>query len=94
MSIDFTKPLQNSDLPMRLLCTDAPGKYPVVCITGCSVDKLTNAPEQVTVDVWVNIYDRSPGGHPTKEDALRFAGPKCRATLHIKRSVPVGHVDE
>lgn len=55
---------------------------------------LMNAPEQVTLDVWVNVYDNPSPGHATKEDALQFAGPSCRATLHIKRTVPVGHVDE
>lgn len=68
---------------------------------------LMNVPEQVTVDVWVNVY-KDPrtetifvtGGEPTKEKSLeRRTLPGCciaiwQATLHIKRTVPVGHVDE
>ena len=55
---------------------------------------LMNVPEQVTVDTWVNVYGTTSPGHATKEDALQFAGPGRLATLHIKRTVPVGHVDE
>ena len=96
--------------PVKVLCTDKISSYPVVVwledikatasytLEGVNVIgeesniDLVNVPEQVTVDVWVNIYDRT--SHATKEDALKFAGPGCRATLHIKRTVPVGHVDE
>ena len=95
---------------LRLLCTDAAGLYSVICqledtkeIRSFTLDgrllldlpiELMNVPDQVTIDTWVNVYDNPSPGHATKEDALQFAGPSCRATLHIKRTVPVGHVDE
>ena len=64
--------------------------------TNCP-DDLMNVPEQVTVDVWINIYDTTTG-FSTKKEALEVAAShlhlKRRATLHIKRTVPVGHVDE
>lgn len=118
MSIDFTKPLQLSDgTPLRLLCTDAPPPYPIVCL--CEDTKLfvlftsdgkrppgsgsiylmnvpekMNVPEQVTVDVWVNVYDGYIAQWSTKSGALEGRNTNCRATLHIKRTVPLGHVDE
>ena len=54
---------------------------------------LMNVPEEVTVDTWLNFYDTHPG-YRTKEEAVRASGRDRRATLHIKRTVPVGHVDE
>ena len=98
---------------LRLLCTDAAGLYSVICqledtkeIRSFTLDgrllldlpiELMNVPEQVTVDVWINIYDTTTG-FSTKKEALEVAAShlhlKRRATLHIKRTVPVGHVDE
>lgn len=58
---------------------------------------LMNVPEQVTVDMWINIYDKVDR-FSTKEEALARAAmhPELghRATLHINRTVPLGHVDE
>ena len=72
------------------------------CLVGisCAAD-LMNVPEQVTVDGWVNVYRNKLGfiyfGHvdSDKRDAVfthDFIHPI--ATIHIKRTVPVGHVDE
>ena len=119
MSIDFTKPLQSDGIPMRLLCTDAPGDYPVVCLNPYGIPftftldgrtaksqenhprNLRNAAEEVTVDVWVNIYPPIESKtlalgfiYSTKEKALKGKDNTSIATLHIKRTVPVGHVDE
>ena len=64
---------------------------------------LVNVPEQVTLDVWVNVYKNlrdetffSVASTPTKEGSLEMRGSFApwQATLHIKRTVPVGHVDE
>ena len=54
---------------------------------------LMNVPEEVTVDTWLNFYDTHPG-YCTKEEAIRASGRGRRATLHVKRTVPIGHVDE
>ena len=35
MSIDFSKPVENGNGPIRILCTDKGGEYPVVGIDGC-----------------------------------------------------------
>ena len=64
---------------------------------------LINVPEEVTVDVWVNVYKNlrdetffSVASTPTKEGSLemRRSFAPWQATLHIKRTVPVGHVDD
>ena len=70
---------------------------------------LMNIPEPVTVDVWVNIYKDEQGGivvgipRKTKEDSITSKLSlsleedntlQHQAMLHIKRTVPVGHVDE
>ena len=123
MGIDYTKPLQilQNGRKLRLLCTDAYGPFPVICLTEDTKEvrnftfdgrlyvggpvELMNVPEQVTVDLWVNLYPKNwvniyPDmeeplwSHPTKEKARFFAGSQCIATIHIKRTVPVGHVDE
>ena len=70
---------------------------------------LVNVPEQVTVDVWVNVYKDEQGGivvgipRKIKEDSIASKLSlsleedntlQHQAMLHIKRTVPVGHVDE
>ena len=64
------------------------------CLVGisCAAD-LMNVPEQVTVDRWMNVYPESAFVYNTKELAIG-ARDKGSVTLHIKRTVPVGHVDE
>ena len=101
--------------PLRLLCTDALAPYPVVCLRedtklfelftldgkrppGGSI-YLMNVPEQVTADVWVNVYipKRFGFAYASKEEAIdakQTNGNTKVVTLHIKRTVPVGHVDE
>lgn len=64
MAIDFTKPIQtNAHESVRILCTDAPGEWPVVGPIGlCRWDAsgraggsyLENAPEPRFV--WLNVY--------------------------------------
>ena len=113
MSIDFTKPLQTCNgMKLRLLCTDAAGHYPIVCLREDDKielsftlngryyedledhpNNLMNVPEQVTVDRWMNVYPESAFVYNTKELAIG-ARDKGSVTLHIKRTVPVGHVDE
>ena len=117
MNIDFTKPLQTRNgRKLRLLCTDASGYYPILCLIEDNKDtisytsdgrvykdiedhpnNLMNVPEEVTVDSWINIYEGNIY-FSTKEEALAMAAQyRCLrrlATLHIKRTVPVGHVDE
>lgn len=69
--------------------------------TSCAAD-LINVPEQVTVDMWVNVYPSIGESktlvfglvHSTKEKALRGKDNTSIATLHIERTVPMGHVDE
>ena len=98
---------------VRLLCTDAHEPYPIVCLCEDTKlfamftpdgkppvggrNDLMNVPEEVTVDMWINVYDGNTGFR-TKEEALALAVTQPflsrRATLHIKRTVPVGHVDE
>ena len=70
---------------------------------------LMNAPEQVTIDVWMNVYKDEQGGivvgipRKIKEDSIASKLSlsleedntlQHQAMLHIKRTVPVGHVDE
>lgn len=54
---------------------------------------LINVPEEVMVDRWMNVYPESAFVYNTKELAIG-ARDKGSVTLHIKRTVPVGHVDE
>ena len=96
--------------PLRLLCTDALPPYPVVCLRedtklfvlftsdgkrppGSGSIYLMNVPEQVTVDRWMNVYPESAFVYNTKGLAIG-ARDKGSVTLHIKRTVPVGYVDE
>lgn len=118
MTFDLTKPVETkSGIKLRVLCTDAPGKYPVICIDdggvayrytpggtyfskGSSCLDLINSPEMVEIDVWVNVYKLKDSattfGHPytTKELAIKSKTSGYVCTLHIQRTVPVGHVDE
>lgn len=68
--------------------------------------RLMNVPEEITLDVWVNVFQKTDfptvgentlflgKDNNTKEEAF-LENPKYKvATLHIKRTVPVGHVDE
>ena len=63
---------------------------------------LINVPEEVTVDVWVNVYLQTGTNakpqigltYRTREDALEARTKSNAVTFHIKRTVPVGHVDE
>lgn len=63
---------------------------------------LMNVPEEVTVDAWVNVYPpikestTSTFGftYNTKENAVKNRADISAVTIHIKRTVPVGHVDE
>lgn len=115
MGIDYTKPLQilQNGRKLRLLCTDAYGPFPVICLTEDTKEvrnftfdgrlyvggpvELMNVPDEVTVDMWVNIYPKNEEplwAHLTKWEALKMASSKRLATIHIKRTIPVGHVDE
>ena len=123
MSIDFTKPLQTRNgRKLRLLCTGAPGDYPVICLReddkvlmSFTLDgalykwepanhpsNLMNVPEEVTVDVWVNVYLQTGTNakpqigltYRTRGDAVEARTKSNAVTFHIKRTVPVGHVDE
>jgi hypothetical protein len=89
--VDWTKPVQvnrPNPLPLRVLCTDAGGDKPVVCIAadgtlykcdnyggiGSVCFEVGNVPPPPRIR-WVNVFGRGPGEvHTCKSAAMPYRG--------------------